>query len=272
MRNILLLLARFGAHLLFIGLEILCFYLIINYNHTQKDIFINSSSLASGKLNQKVNTWKNYLSLQEVNDSLRIENARHLEQIINISSFTTRQSDLDSSFNQYKIIPSTICSKTLNLRNNSITLCQGEGLGIKKGMGVISEKGIVGIIQKTSKNYAVVLPLINSLSNTSVSVKTKNYHGNLSWNSNNPLKMILNEVPKHANIAIGDTIITSGYSSIFPRGIMVGQINNFLVERGSANYSIDINLFGDITKLEYVYVIDNKLKPQIDSLQSLINE
>ncbi len=274
MQNILYLLARFGAHILFIGLEILCFYFIVNFNKTQKDIYLNSASLFAGKLNEKVDNVRDYMYLQEINDSLQQENSNLLETMINSNTRKNLNvSILDTQLLQYELIPSSICSKTIHLRNNFFTLCDGKNKGITKGMGVISKDGIVGVVSNASYNYSKVLPLINSLSHISAAIKNKNFFGTLTWTETNPLKMTMEEVPKHAGIAEGDTIITSGYSTHFPKGIEIGTIENFIVDRGSANYTIEVNLFNDLTNLEYVYVINNHLATEQDSLQNAsINE
>lgn len=271
MRNILLLFARYGAHILFIGIEIFCFFLIVNYNQTQKDIYLNSIGLFNGKINQRVDKLSDYLYLQEVNDSLISENAKLLEQIINTSSSDQKTVFLqDSALKEYKIIPSAICNKTINLKNNYITLCKGESSGIRKDMGVISENGVVGMVRSTSKDFSIVLPIINVLSRTSVSIKNKAYFGTMLWRDTHPLHVTVEEIPKHADLGVGDTIITSGFSSVFPKGIEIGKITNFSVEPGSANYTIDVTLNNDLSKVEYVYVIDYVNRFQKDSLQKTI--
>lgn len=271
MRNILLLFARYGAHILFVGIEIFCFFLIVNYNQTQKDIYLNSIGLFNGNINQRMDKFRDYLYLQEVNDSLINENAKLLEQIINSSSSNQEAIfTIDSSLQEYNSIPALICNKTINLKNNYVTLCKGERSGIRKGMGVISETGIVGLVRSTSKDFSIVLPIINVLSRTSVSIKNKAYFGTMLWRDTHPLHVTVEEVPKHADIAVGDTIITSGFSSVFPRGIEIGKITNFSVEPGSANYTIDVTVNNDISKIEYVYVIDYVNRFEKDSLQNTI--
>jgi rod shape-determining protein MreC len=271
MRNILLLFARYGTHLLFIGLEIVCFYLIVNYNQTQKDIWLNSSNIFSGFLNEKVDNTRDYFHLESINDSLQIENSKLLQRLIN-SSQPVGVNSLDSNFQKFRVIPATICGLDIHKRYNYFNLCEGTSAGIRSGMGVVTENGVVGVVRDVSNNYSTVLPLINAASRTSCIIKTKNFPGILTWKSSNPLKMTLEDVPKHANLNIGDTIVTSGYSTIFPKGIPVGEISNFITEKGSATYIIDVNLWEDLTKLEYVYVIENQIKVEIDSLNNLLDE
>ena len=272
MQNILQLFARYGSHILFIGLEIFCFVLIVNYNKTQKDIYVNSINLLNGKLTSRVDKTRDYLRLQEINDSLSLENARLIQRLINEAGRNIP--DLESSLSvEYEFIPAQICDKTINLKNNYFTLCAGSKDGIRPGMGVISAKGVVGQVRSVSPDFSIVIPIINVLSRTSVAIKNSNYFGTMLWEDSNPLKMIIKEVPKHAEINTGDTIITSGYSTVFPKGIPIGKITNFSIEPGSANFSIEVDINEDLARLDYAYVVDYRNKVQKDSItNSLINE
>ena len=272
MQNILQLFARYGSHILFLGLEVFCFILIINFNKTQRDIYVNSINLLNGTLNQKLDNTRDFLYLKEINDSLNFENAQLIQRIINANPGTVSPFTNDSIDN-YRVIPASICDKTIHLKNNYFTLCGGTRDGIDVGMGVISNNGVVGLVRSVSRDFSLVLPVINVLSKTSVVIKNSNYYGTMIWEDSNPLKMMVNEVPKHATFAVGDTIITSGYSTVFPKGIMVGRITNFSIEPGSATFSIDVEMSEDLANLEYTYVIDYRLKSQKDSLvNAAINE
>ncbi len=224
-------------------------------------------------MNQEVTEINDYLKLKKITDSLSSENASLIQQLINSDSSPTLE-HADSTYAQYIISPAKICSKTLNLRNNYFSICAGKNNDIQRNMGVISPYGVVGIIKNVSNNYATVLPLNNSLSRTSCTIKSKNYFGNLVWKSMNPMNMKLEGIPRHARIAVGDSIVTSGYSAIFPKNLPIGTISNFsFSDEGSGNYNIDVKLHYDLSSIENVYVIDNTLKAEIDSLRNtLINE
>ena len=137
-----------------------------------------------------------------------------------------------------------------------MTLCRGEKDGIRKGMGVISKQGVVGIVKAVSRNYATVQLILNGQSSVSVKIKSKNYHGNLIWDSEDIQKMTLIDVPKHATIEKGDSLVTSGYSISYPPEIYVGIIEDFMIEGGGNNYNIDVKLDYDLARLEYVYVVN----------------
>ena len=273
MKNILLIFIKYGTHLLFIAFQIICFTLIINSNKVHGDIYDNTKSIFFENFNDKVDQLSDYLKLDEQNDSLVQENAKLMDIIINQRSTSLIDTISDTLLlQQYSFIPAEICNKTIHLRNNYFTLCAGSKDGAKPMMGVISSKGIVGIITRVSEHYSHVIPLLHSQSRISGSIKGLDFFGNLVWKESSPRIMTLEAVPKHAPISIGDTIVTSGYSSIFPRDLPIGTIINFEIAKGSSNYVIDVSLFNDLNNLSYAYLVNNKLKEEQLNLENNINE
>lgn len=274
MYNVIQLLSKFGAHILFIVLEIVCFLLIVNYNKTQKEIFLNSSNVYAAKLAKQAAKVSNYNNLQNQNDSLMHENATLIENLILIDYSADNIPKSDSIYNQYSLIPSTICNSTVNLRNNHVTLCKGSREGIRPDMGVISSsKGIIGIVRNVSDNFAHVMTILHSQTRISCAIKSRKGHGSLVWKSLDPLRMTLEAVPKHESVAIGDTVITSGYSTMFPRGILVGRIETFKINPGSNNYEITVKLFNDLTNIRYAYVVQNRFgAEQLTLEKEVVNE
>jgi len=202
---------------------------------------------------------EDFFKLQKRNDSLLVENAKLLETIINYRVSSSENSfqayeNLDTTL-KYNVIPSKICSKTLHLRNNFITLCKGEVHGIKVGMGVISNTGIVGIIKDVSNDYSSVLLILNSESRTSVKINSKEYTGNLIWKDSDTQIMNLLDIPKHAQVSVGDSVSTSGFSISYPADIFVGRVSNVDLQGGGNSYNIEVKLNSDLSKLDYVYVV-----------------
>jgi len=261
MRNLLYLIFRYSAFLVFILLEIISLHLIINYNNSQKEIWSHSSNLLSGNLNQKVQKVEDFFTLQELNDSLFRENARLLETILNYrvsedNNFQNFESSISDTTLQYKLIPANVCGKTINLRNNFLELCAGTDAGIQPLMGIISKDGVVGIVKSASKRFATVQMIINSQSRISAMIQNKGNHGNLIWATDNIREMKLLDVPKHSNIEIGDTVVTSGYSISFPKHIPIGRIKDFNILGGSNNYDITVELDYDLAKINTVYAVN----------------
>jgi len=269
MQNILLLFARFGSHITFIFFTVLSFVLIVNFNQTQQSIFLNSSNYYANKLDSKTSEWQSYISLQEVNDSLAKHNASLMEKFINIKSPEPALSDTSL---QYEVIPAKVARSTFHLRNNHMTLYAGTNQGIKRDMGVVGENGILGITREVSKRYAHVISVLNSQSRISCSVKPHAYPGNLIWKDLNPNFMHLESIPKHVEIAVGDTVITNGFSTIFPADIVVGTIASFKVEKGSSNYNIKVKLINNIPNTKMAYIIQNNFSEEQKELEKIENE
>jgi len=271
MQNIIRLFAKYGSHITFILLQAICLYLVVNYNQGQRAIFLNSSKLYNTKLTSKVGQWHRYLSLDKVNDSLALHNATLLELYINRGEQDPEMTDTAGL--QYRLVPANVVNNTYHLRNNHITIDKGSAQGIKPDMGVVSKEGLVGIVRNTSKNFAHVVSLLNAQSKISATVKPYGYPGTLEWTGKDGRVVNLSAIPKHADIAVGDTVVTSGYSTIFPEGIMVGTVQEFGVDRGgSSNYNIKVRLCNDIPNEQVVYVIENKLAAEQLALESETNE
>lgn len=271
MNSVFQLFLKYGYHLIFFILEVICFYFIIQYNRVQNEIFWNSSNVYIAKLATFTGKAQRYFNIREVNDSLQRENANLIENLIRIEYINREIPQLDTSFSHYGIIPVHICNNTFHLANNHVTLCKGRREGIEPNMGVISEKGIVGIVRNVSDNFAHVISVLHSQTRISCAVKSRNTHGNLVWKSMDPQRMILESVPKHQYVAIGDTVVTSGYSTIFPKGIPVGRIESFEVVPGSNSYEITVKLSQSLSSLQYAYVIKNSLAAEQLNLEKEVN-
>ena len=153
-----------------------------------------------------------------------------------------------------------------------MTLYAGTNQGIQKDMGVIGENGILGIVREVSKRYAHVISVLNSQSRISCSIKPHAYPGNLIWKDLNPNFMHLESIPKHVDIAVGDTVVTNGFSTIFPADIIVGTIASFKVEKGSSNYNIKVKLANNIPNSKVAYIIQNNFSEEQKELEKIENE
>jgi len=276
MQSLILLFARYGSAIVFVVLEFLCFYLIINYNQSQKEIWIHSANLFSGSVNKRIDNVYSYVELQDQNDSLLQVNADLLQEIINFRIY-----DLDNSFQSfektidtfsYELIPATIKAKTIHLRNNFLTINKGTLDSIYPGMGVISENGIVGIVKNSSDNFSQILQLLNGQTRISSIIKDKNYPGELVWKGSNAQIMNLDLIPKHAKVEVGDTVLTSGYSTAFPFGIPIGKISNYYLPEGDNEFEIEVSLFNNIASLNHVYGIKYELKEEKSLILAPENE
>jgi rod shape-determining protein MreC len=260
MNNLLQFVIRYSAFLLFLLLELVALVLVIRYNENQQSIFINSSSIFSGTLYELTEDAIHYNRLQGTVDSFATETAVLKEKIFNLErslqKVSPAEKPLDSCIlESYKIIEAKVISNTINQRNNHFTIDRGRQDGVKTGMGVISAHGVAGIIDHAGVKYATAISILNSAARISASIQRNAYFGSLVWKEIDPGHMILEDIPKQADILVGDSIITSGYSFIFPKGLFIGTIDKFWTEGGSNYYTIDVRLHEDIGRIDQVYLI-----------------
>lgn len=268
MQNLILLFSKYSSVFLFLIFEVICLYLIVQFNQRQRSIFINSSSFVSASVLNKYDNVSSYFQLQEINDSLQNENARLLKSIFKkpADSIESAQTIGDDTLLRFEVIPGEIINKTVNNRNNSLTINKGERQGVEKGMGVISSDGIVGIVRNTSRNFSHVISLLNTQIQISAKLKRNKILGELKWRGLDPTKVSLEAVPKHADILAGDTVVTSGYSTIFPEDFMIGVVESYTLERNGF-YNVTVKLNNDFYSLNKVYIVKNLYKSELDSLQ-----
>lgn len=260
---------RFGNVLLFLILELFAFFLVIRYNNTQRKIFFHSSNLLSSSIYDRYDRFVDYFSLNQISDSLSKENARLRNSSIPYKYIYFGEADtleIQDTTQQYLAIPARVRSLSVNRRNNNIIIDKGSDNGLSEDMAVIGLDGIVGVTRICSRKFCSVLPLIHSKSSVSVALKGSQYFGNLTWESSNPNILNIQGIPQHAEVEKGDTVVSSGYSMLFPGGIVVGTIEDAIINSGSNFYDLEVKLLNDFYNLQYVYVIKNLLKNDIDSV------
>ena len=274
MRSLLNFLLRIHFLLLFILIEVLSITLLLNNNHFHKAKFVNFTRELSGKLYEKSANLKQYISLVEENERLHEENTR----LLNIIESTYKSDEIffrsvnDTILNQrYKYTSARIVNNTVNKKHNFITLNKGSLQGIRPEMAVIANGSIVGVVKGVSKNYSTVISLLNLDFKVSAKVKKNEYFGSLSWDGRGYQSAVLKEIPLHADIQLGDTIVTSGFSSIYPEGIMIGFIKNF-EEKGGSFYEIDVLLSTEFKNLSSVSVVGNLMQTEILELEEQTRE
>ena len=276
MRNLIVFIWKNYFFFLFLVLETIAFYLIIRNNRFQNTSVFNSSNTISGNIYQSYSNITDYLYLKKDNELLAAQNAKL--QTFSVNSFITFKNDEysvnDPVYKQkYIYTQAKVINNSINKRNNYLTLNAGRLQHIEPEMAVIAADGVVGIVKDVSDNFSSVMSLLNKNTMISCKLKKGGYFGSLIWEGGNPAIAILNDIPKHARISVGDTIITSGASPIFPEGIMAGTINRFELEEGNNFYSVEVKLSTDFGRLSYVYVIKNLMKQeQIDLEKATQND
>ena len=275
MRNLFLLIIRYGGFLSFLGLELLCFILIIRYNRDQQKIWVHSSNYFSGQLYERFDAVTRYWNLSVVADSLARENSRLRAELrdARFQEEIIEGSVSDEKWQQhYTFTNSEVVNNSVSRFNNYLTINRGARHGIKPRQAVIDDKGIVGIVIRVDNYYASVMSILNKESRIAASIKRNNFFGSVVWEGSNPTISQMKDVPKHATVEIGDTIQTSGYSAIFPGGIPIGTVLSAEIPPGSNFYDIDIELFNDLSNIRYVYVVNNLLKSEQKTVEEVSDE
>ena len=269
MLRILQFLYSLRSFLLFVLLEVLAIGLIVSNNSPQGAAFFNSSNALTGSVLKTRSDVVDFFSLAEDNEALLGQNAALLEQLKSINAIPDSITiELDSAFEaQYKFRGARIISNSLRFSQNHMTLNKGAKDGVKPGMGVFNEQGVVGRVQSVSEHYSVAFSLLNTEMSISSKIKTDDSFGSIRWDGKDSEKTKLLYVPRHVKAVPGDTVVTNGFSAVFPEGIIVGIIES--VDQSSDPNSLDIvvDLSVDFSKVHYVYLVENIRLDEIDSLQ-----
>lgn len=257
MINLLNFLIKNGAVFVFLILQSICFWMIVTFNESQRSIFMHNSVLVTSGVQEKITDFYDYWALYRISDSLAVENAKLLKQLqFQWIKSTDMETSSFESIDSIELIPAKIIYNSIGKRNNNILINRGKKHGLHNGMGVIDNlEGIVGITSECSENYCRVLSILHTQSRISAKIKNKGYFGTLTWRTLNPSVLNFEDVPIHADFNIGDTVMTSGYSIVFPEGILAGKIIEKDIPSGSNFYHIKIKLFNDLSKSKYVYVV-----------------
>ncbi|MUP47358.1 rod shape-determining protein MreC [Gramella sp. BOM4] len=271
MQQIFNFLIRNKNSILFLLLFAVSVFLTIQNHAFHKSRFISSANVVTGGVYGWANSVNTYLHLDEYNERLLEENNKLRNLISNINDSISIEKQLDStSFEgDYMFRTARVINNNFAKTDNYLTLNRGSNSGIEPEFGVITSQGIVGIIDRVNNNYARVISILNSRSRINAQLKKTNHFGSLIWNGNDPNIVQLIDVPRQAPVQKGDTIITGGRSLIFPKGLPIGKIIDFKLDQTQSYYTINIELFNDMTNIGYVYVIENVNKEAIQELQEI---
>ncbi|MFT4698354.1 MAG: rod shape-determining protein MreC [Flavobacteriaceae bacterium] len=264
MQQILFFFIRNKNFLLFCVLFLASIGLTIQSHTYHKNKFVTSANFLSGGLYSYKSDITSYFNLRSENNELIEENLRVREQLdFYKKNYYVSDEDSTSILSKYSYVSARVINNSFSKTKNKITLDEGSKNNIELDMGVITSKGIVGIINNTSKNYATIQSILNTDSQINAKLKSSNHFGSLVWNTKNPNIVQLIEIPRLAPIVVGDTIITGGKSTIFPEGILIGTIKDAKLLEDESSYTLNIQLFNDMTNLNHVYIIKNKEREEI---------
>tara|TARA_B110000046_G_scaffold15690_1_gene14999 strand:+ start:12358 stop:13194 length:837 start_codon:yes stop_codon:yes gene_type:complete len=271
MRNLIAFIRKYSFFSLFVGVEVLAFYLILKNNHFQGSSFLNSTNKVAGGVYTKYSELAEYVSLKEVNEALSAENRllreNQLESFVRV--FGENIIVKDTMYKRkYLYTKAKVVNNSTDRQNNYLTLSIGSNNGVRNGMGVIGPSGVVGVVKNVSANYASVVSVLHRESKISVKLKKSDYFGSMQWGGEDYRLTGLKDIPNHVFLTEGDTVITSGYSSIFPEGLPTAIIKTFGVPEGENFYKIQIELLNDFRQLTHVYVVKNNTSMELKTLES----
>jgi rod shape-determining protein MreC len=266
MQQIINFLLRNKNSLLYAFLFFIALVFTINSRSYHQSKFFNSANWISGNLYTFSSNISGYFGLKEDNLELVAENERLRRLLFNGEMTDTVA--LDTSLNRYDVVSGRVIKNSFSGPRNYITINKGSNDGLTQDMGVISPNGILGIVENTSANFATVQSILNTKSNINAKLKGTDYFGSLTWNTQDYNTVQLVDIPRLAPIAVGDTIVTGSMSNIFPEHIPIGTITGFELTASESFYEIEVRLFNDMGNLRQVYIIKDRLKAEIEALQS----
>lgn len=267
MRNLLDFLKNHYHWLLFILLEVVSGSMLFRYNSYQNSAWLSSANLAVGKIYEMESGLTTFFSMSRANEELTLRNfylERQLAQMRRLYMEATQDTTVKERqelqmLSKYRLIPAKVVSNSLSERENLITIDKGSSDGVEVDMGVASGNGVVGVVYLTSAHYSVVIPVLNTaMSRISCAIRGRNYFGYLSWDGRDPAVAFVEDIPRHAHFKRGEWIETSGYSSIFPPGVLVGQIEKVFNSADGLSYKLQVRLSTDFGCLRDVCVISDK--------------
>lgn len=272
MRQIIFFFIRNKNFLLFALLFIISVAFTISSHSFHKSKYVSSANFFSGGIYSATSSVSGYFNLKSENKKLLDENIR-LRMLVDSAISNPAIKNLDSTaiYSQYKYTPAIVINNNYGRTKNTITIKKGAKDGIKLDLGVITSKGIIGIVNSVSNNYATVQSILNTNSQINAKLKKSEHFGFLEWDTKDANVAQLTQIPRLAPINMGDTIVTGGKSTIFPKGILIGTIKDFEITADDS-YLINVSLFNDMTNLGHVYVIENKDAEEILNLEEAIND
>lgn len=266
MRNLISFLIKHSPLFLCLFYVIVSLVLLIRYNPYHQSLYLSSANRVSGEISAVTGGVVSYFNLKEVNRDLQQRNGQLEQEIIVLrqqlnsrsDDSLTLHSERDSLLRDYTFVVAQVIGNSVMRPNNYIMLNKGLRDGVATEMGVVDHQGVVGLVCTVSERFSVVIPILNSKFRQSCKVKGSEYFGSLVWDGKDPRYALLEELPRHVSFEVGDTVVTTGYSTVFPEGIMVGTIHSFEKDKDDNFYALQVRLSTDFSRLKDVRIIENK--------------
>ena len=254
---------KYNYWFLFILLEVASFVLLFRFNFYQQSVFFTSANNVSGKVYELSGGVTSYFHLKSINEELLDHNVKLLQQVSRLEEellnhqvdTTILHSLQELSHNDYRVWKANVINNSIHSIDNYITINKGSNDSICEEMGVIDGNGVVGIVYKTSPNYSLIISILNSKSSISCKILGSQYFGYLKWEHGDSHYAYLKDLPLHAEFNLGDTVVTSGYSTVFPEGVMVGTVDDMTESDDRLSYLLRVKLATNFGRIDGVRVI-----------------
>ena len=267
MHNLLDFLQKYHHWFLFVALEIISGVMLFRYNSYQGSVWLSSANRVAGQYYEMESGVTSFFSLTRANEELTLRNfylERQVDQLRRLYTDLTKDTTVEERnqlqfLSQYKLIPAKVVSNSINKPDNLMTINKGKADGVEIDMGVACGNGVVGIVYLVSDHYSVVIPALNANSSRiSCAIRNRDYFGYLHWTGGDPTIAYVEDIPRHAHFKKGEWVVTSGYSSIFPSGVLVGKIEKVFNSNDGLSYKLQVRLSTDFSRLRDVVVVSDK--------------
>ncbi|UFH54557.1 rod shape-determining protein MreC [Spirosoma sp. KNUC1025] len=262
--------------ILFVLLEVLCFYFIINTSNYWSATYFNTSNRYAAKVLALANAANEYASLREVNADLALENQQlnaRLTQLLQSKPVAPAAYQADSAFaSRFKFTVAKVVNNTTQFANNYITIDKGTDDGLLPGMGVISPTGVVGKVKICNPHFSIVTSILHSEYLVSSQLVKANEIGTARWDGVDPKLIKLLDISRYRPVSKGDSVVTSSRNSTFPPGILVGRVRSIGLQPNQTFHDITLDLSTDFSNLAFVYVIENRLQAEQEQLEKQVEK
>ncbi len=265
MRKLIKFFISHGSTFVYLGYVVICLILLFTFNPYQQSVYFSSASRMAGSLYSLAGSVTGYFNLQETNQELLAQNGKLIEELAVLRNTLALHQAEDTLFRvpnlqsmaYYRPIIAKVVNNSVAKKNNYITIDKGSRNGVGSEMGLVDHNGVVGVVSVVSSGYAVALSLLNPNLRISCKVKGSENIGSLIWSGDDTRFAILEELTTNTAVAVGDTVVTSGYSSAFPEGLIVGYVENASKVKKEKFYSVKVRLATDFSTINYVRVVGN---------------
>jgi rod shape-determining protein MreC len=262
-RNVFLFIRRHFNFLFFLLLQIIALSFLFRYNKFHEAAFLSVSTEVTGRLNERYNNVEYYFQLKKTNEALVQENLRLRQQLVanyeapDSNKRLFRDTIRVDSVRKWLIMEAKVVNNTISLPTNYLTIHRGFRQGVRQNMGVTGPQGIVGSVINVSENFAVVMSVLHPQFRVVAKLKKGGETGTIYWDGISPAFISMRGIPRSANVVVGDTVVTSQITSLFPAGLLVGTIAEIVPDNTSNFFNLKLRTATNFSNIEYAYVLDN---------------